>query len=326
MALYGIMWKFTPILKHTLWGGSKIAKLKGMVGKGESIGESWEISSLAGSVSVVADGVDAGLSILQLIVRDKERLLGRRNYERHGDEFPLLVKFIDAEKDLSIQVHPDDAMASMHGHRGKTEMWYVVDAVEGTRICNGFRNRIDKSDYSQMVASGRIMDSLNYIDIAKDDVYYIPAGRIHAIGAGAFLVEVQQASDVTYRVYDYMRRDADGRLRELHVDLASEALDFEDVGGGAIAYEKSDDSAMTLMQTDYFTTQLYRLREEYVRDLRDLDSFVVITLTEGECRIIEGEESRVVAAGDTILIAAQAQSYTIIPNGSVAFVEAFIEA
>lgn len=320
------MWKFTPILKHTLWGGSKIAKLKGMVGKGESIGESWEISSLAGSVSVVADGVDAGLSILQLIVRDKERLLGRRNYERYGDEFPLLVKFIDAEKDLSIQVHPNDAMALMHGHRGKTEMWYVVDAADGTRICNGFRNRIDKSDYSQMVASGRIMDSLNYIDIAKDDVYYIPAGRIHAIGAGAFLVEVQQASDVTYRVYDYMRRDADGRLRELHVDLASKALDFDDVGGGAIVYAKNDDSAMTLMQTDYFTTQLYRLREEYVRDLRNLDSFVVITLTEGECRIIEGEESRVVAAGDTILIAAQAQSYTIIPNGSVAFVEAFIEA
>ena len=162
-----------------------------MVDKGESIGESWEISSLAGSVSVVADGVDAGLSILQLIARDKECLLGRHNYERHGNEFPLLVKFIDAEKDLSIQVHPDDAMASMHGHRGKTEMWYVVDAAEGTRICNGFRNRIDKSDYSQMVASGRIMDSLNYIDIAKDDVYYIPAGRIHAIGAGAFLVEVQ---------------------------------------------------------------------------------------------------------------------------------------
>ena len=213
----------------------------------------------------------------------------------------------------------------MHGHRGKTEMWYVVDAAEGTRICNGFRKRIDKSDYSQMVASGRIMDSLNYIDIAKDDVYYIPAGRIHAIGAGAFLVEVQQASDVTYRVYDYMRRDANGRLRELHVDLASEALDFDDVGGGAIAYEKSGDSAMTLMQTNYFTTQLYRLREQYVRDLRDLDSFVVITLTEGECRIIEGEESRVVAAGDTILIAAKAQSYTIIPSGSVAFVEAFIE-
>ena len=320
------MWKFTPILKHTLWGGNKIARLKGLADKGDSIGESWEISSLTGSVSVVADGVDAGLTILQLIARDKECLLGRHNYERYGDEFPLLVKFIDAEKDLSIQVHPDDAMASAKGYRGKTEMWYVVDAAEGTRICNGFCNRIDKSDYSQMVASGRIMESLNYIDIAKDDVYYIPAGRIHAIGAGAFLVEVQQASDVTYRVYDYMRRDANGRLRELHVDLASEALDFDDVGGGAIAYEKSGDSAMTLMQTDYFTTQLYRLREEYVRDLRDLDSFVVITLTEGECRIIEGEESRVVAAGDTILIAAKAQSYTVIPSGSVAFVEAFIEA
>lgn len=320
------MWKFTPILKHTLWGGSKIAELKGMDDKGESIGESWEISSLAGSVSVVADGVDAGLSILQLIARDKERLLGCRNYERHGEEFPLLVKFIDAEKDLSIQVHPDDAMASTHGHRGKTEMWYVVDAAEGTRICNGFRNRIDKSDYSQMVASGRIMDSLNYIDIAKDDVYYIPAGRIHAIGAGAFLVEVQQASDVTYRVYDYMRRDADGKLRELHVDLASEALDFDDVGGGAICYDKVSDGEMTLMQTDYFTTLLYRLRHAHVRDLRNLDSFVVITVTEGECRIIEGEESRMVAAGDTILIAAKAQSYTIIPSGSVAFVEAFIEA
>ena len=320
------MWKFTPILEHTLWGGNKIARLKGLTDKGESIGESWEISSLEGSVSVVADGVDVGLSILQLIARDKERLLGRRNYERHGDEFPLLVKFIDAEKDLSIQVHPDDALALTQGHRGKTEMWYVVDAAEGTRICNGFRNRIDKSDYSQMVASGRIMDSLNYIDIAKDDVYYIPAGRIHAIGAGAFLVEVQQASDVTYRVYDYMRRDADGRLRELHVDLASEALDFDDVGGGAIGYDKNDDTAMTLMQTDYFTTQLYRLREQYVRDLSDLDSFVVITVTEGECQITEGDENRVVTAGDTILIAAQTQSYTIIPNGSVAFVEAFIEA
>ena len=319
--------KFEPNLKTVIWGGGKIRKLKKLADAPDCIGESWELTGVPGQESVVSNGEYAGRDIKSLLGEFGAQVVGLNTYNKYGDMFPIMVKFIDAAKDLSIQVHPDDDFAKRrHQGMGKTELWYVVDAAEGTRICNGFRNRIDKSDYSQMVASGRIMDSLNYIDIAKDDVYYIPAGRIHAIGAGAFLVEVQQASDVTYRVYDYMRRDADGRLRELHVDLASEALDFDEVGGGAIAYEKSGDSAMTLMQTDYFTTQLYRLREEYVRDLRDLDSFVVITLTEGECRIIEGEESRVVAAGDTILLAAKAQSYTIIPNGSVAFVEAFIEA
>lgn len=318
------MWKFKPILKHTIWGGKRIAALKGLQSSDLSVGESWEISSLPGSVSVVAEGPDQGKSILDLVALQGASLLGNENFHKFGNEFPLLIKFIDADKDLSIQVHPDDEMARRFGQKGKTEMWYVVDAKPDTRICNGFRHEVHERDYSQLVASGNIEDALNYIPIVKDDVYYIPAGRIHAIGAGAFLVEVQQASDVTYRVYDYMRRDSDGSLRELHVDLAREALDFGDVGAGAVECPINPDGSTTLMHSPYFTTCLYRTSSVIERDLTSLDSFVVIVVTEGACTLISDSESVNIKAGETILIPASAQHYTIKAEKPTVLLETYI--
>lgn len=319
------MWKFIPILKQTIWGGNKIARLKGFETDETPIGESWEISSLPGSVSVVEDGVDQGKTINELVVREKDKLLGKVNYQRFGEEFPLLIKFIDAEKDLSIQVHPNNEMASRYGQKGKTEMWYVVNAVEDSKICNGFIDRLKPSDCSAMIKSGVIENHLNYLKIAKGDVYYIPAGRIHAIGAGALLVEVQQSSDVTYRVYDYNRRDIDGNLRELHIDLAQEALDFSDVGGYKVDYTKAENAPMLLKQTEFFTTQLYHLTQNYLRDFSKTDSFIVLVVTEGSCVVKAGSDERKVTAGESLLIEANAKSYTIEPTDEVTIVEAYIE-
>lgn len=318
------MWKFIPILKQTIWGGKRIATLKGLTTGDVSIGESWEISSLPGSVSVVAEGSDKGDTITQLIQHRKARLLGNKNYAKYGDEFPLLIKFIDAEKDLSIQVHPDEQMAKRYNQRAKTEMWYVVDADENTRICSGFHSKVDSLDYIGMIESGTIEEALNYIQIKKDDVFYIPAGRIHAIGAGAFLVEVQQASDVTYRVYDYMRKDSEGNLRELHVEKACEALDFNDVDAKGINYEKQTDKPMMLMRNDCFTVKLYRLTERYVRDMSELDSFVVLIATEGECEVSTKGENICLKAGETLLIEAEVDEYIINPKGKSTIVETYI--
>lgn len=319
------MWKFIPILKQTIWGGHKIAHLKEIEAVEMPIGESWEISSLPGSVSVVEDGADKGKSIYELVAREKDKLLGKENYQRFGDEFPLLIKFIDAEKDLSIQVHPDDEMASKFQQKGKTEMWYVVDATEDTKICNGFIDRLNPSECSAMIKSGTIENHLNYLNISEGDAYYIPAGRIHAIGAGALLVEVQQSSDVTYRVYDYNRRDKDGCLRELHVDLAQEALDFSEVGEYRVSYERVDNAPMLLKQTEFFTTRLYHLTQTFVRDYSEIDSFMVLVVTNGECEITVGDSKRKVKAGETILIEASAKSYRVDPYDDVTIVESYIE-
>lgn len=308
------MWIFEPILKHTIWGGHRIARLKGLSSDDSSVGESWEISSIPGSVSVVSDGEDSGLTITQLVDKYKAELLGKENYSIYGNEFPLLIKFIDADKDLSIQVHPNDDMGRKYGHRGKTEMWYVVDAAADTRICTGFSRVVDECEYSELVKTGRIEDVVNRVGISKGELYYIPAGRIHAIGAGAFLVEVQQSSDVTYRVYDYMRRDANGVLRELHTELACEALDFKDLTPTAIPYHHHVNEQSQLLATPYFKTMLYDLTDEYTVDLSELDSFVALVVAEGECRISADDDVIEIKNGNTVLIGASSKSVRISPN------------
>ena len=214
------MYKFQPILKSLIWGGDKIAPYKQIETSQQQVGESWELSGVKGNESVVAGGPEAGTPLPELIARHGAGLLGAKNFERFGEEFPLLIKFIDARQDLSIQVHPNDELAwERHQSKGKTEMWYVVAADKGAHLRSGFSKQVTPAEYAASVADNTITDILADYQIHPGDVFFLPAGRVHSIGAGAFIAEIQQTSNITYRIYDFNRRDADGNTRELHTEL-----------------------------------------------------------------------------------------------------------
>ena len=226
------IYKFNSILKPVLWGGDKLVAFKGLPAQREPIGESWELSALPGRVSVVTNGDEAGMTLTELVQRYGAALVGEDVCRRYGERFPLLIKLIDAKRDLSIQVHPGDEYAlAHHGCKGKTEMWYVLDADEGAVVRTGFSRTVTAEEYDRKVAEGSVLDIINATSSGKGDVFFIPAGQIHTIGAGNLIVEIQQTSDITYRVWDYGRRDADGNLRELHTRQAREALSFEAFNG-----------------------------------------------------------------------------------------------
>ena len=209
------MIKFEPLLKQTLWGGDKIIPFKHLNDTLENVGESWEISGVKDNETIVSEGEYKGKSLNQLVRELKGKLVGQENYERFGNEFPLLIKFIDAKRDLSIQVHPNDEVAHRHGKsRGKTEMWYALPCDKGAKLYCGLKKQITPEEYKAMVENDTITDALAEYEVKEGDVFFIPAGRIHAIGAGCFVAEIQQTSDVTYRIYDYKRKDKDGNYRE----------------------------------------------------------------------------------------------------------------
>ena len=240
--------KFHPILKQTLWGGERIIPYKELASGLSRVGESWELSGMPGSESVVAEGPWAGSTLSELIGRFGAELLGKANYARFGQEFPLLVKFIDAREDLSIQVHPDDELArKRHGKSGKCEMWYVLEAEPGASLLTGFSRPIAPAEYERRVADNTLTDVLNRQAIASGDVFYLPAGRVHSIGKGSFIVEIQQSSDITYRIYDFDRRDAAGNSRELHTELAREAIDFESSENSRITYAPENNQEVRLV-------------------------------------------------------------------------------
>lgn len=316
------MWKFEPILKSTIWGGEGIAPFKGIETAQTCVGESWELSGVKGDESVVADGPEAGMKLPELLEKFGPAITGERNFKRYGTRFPLLIKFIDARADLSVQVHPDDALARRLGQEnGKTEMWYVIDAAPGTRLANGFREPVDPADYERLVESGDIEKVLNFCPIKPGDVFFIPAGRVHTIGAGAFVLEIQQTSNTTYRIYDYHRKDASGNERQLHTVLAQEAINFSDTEGEAVEYVPHQDIPVNVTRCPYFTTNLINLDEEVMRDYAELDSFVVLIVTEGSGELHCGADAvsnvpthMKVKRGDTVLVSASAQGLTITPD------------
>ena len=311
------MLKFEPILKTVVWGGEKLAAYKGLTTDLHGIGESWELSGLAGHCSVVAEGPDRGLSLAGLIARDGAQLLGERNLRRFGGAFPLLVKFIDARADLSVQVHPNDALArTRHGApNGKTEMWYVVAADDDARLKVGFRTPVSREAYEAAVADGTIADLLAEYRVQAGDLFFLPAGRIHTIGAGTFLVEIQQPSDITYRVWDYNRLDTNGRLRELHTELAKEAIDFTVAPDYRTSYAAAQDRAVPLIACDCFTTQLYDLTAAQSLDLTTLDSFVVAICIEGAGSLTDDRGERLpIRRGETVLIPASTRRLTVDPQ------------
>lgn len=320
------MWTFKPIFKTTIWGGERIAPFKGIETEQKNIGESWEISGVEGDESIVSNGPDAGKTITQLIDKYGTSLLGERNYKKYGDRFPLLIKFIDAREDLSVQVHPDDKLAHERGKKsGKTEMWYVLGAEPGARLANGFNRQVESSDYRRLVETGEIMDVLNFNDIHPGDTFFIPAGRVHAIGKGAFVAEIQQTSDVTYRLYDYKRKDKDGKERELHTDLAFDAINFNDTEGRSVAYTPHPDIPVNLMTSPFFTTNLLQIDEKVLRDYSEFDTFVVIIAAEGEASLVCGNETLEIRRGTSVLIPASAKGLSIVPKGKFTAIETYIK-
>lgn len=311
--------RFTPILKSLIWGGNKIAPYKGMETFMSNIGESWELSGVAGDESVVAEGEYAGRTLPQLIAKLKEKLVGRKVYERFGEEFPLLVKFIDARDDLSIQVHPNDELPqARHGKHGKTEMWYVVDAAEGAHLKSGFSQRITSAEYEQRVADNTITDVLCDYAVRPGDLFFLPAGRVHAICAGSFVAEIQQTSDVTYRIYDYGRTGKDGKPRELHTELAREAIDYTVLPDYRSHYVSAKNRETELVACPYFTTSFYDLDAPDEKDLSQLDSFLVVMCLSGSGVLTDDEDNETpVRQGETLLVPAAARSIRFVPEGAM---------
>lgn len=300
------IYKFNNILKPVLWGGDKLVAFKGLPACDEPIGESWELSAVPGHESVVMGGEDDGLTLSQLVQRYGADLVGEDVYRRYGDSFPLLIKLIDAKRDLSIQVHPDDDMAQRrHGSFGKNEMWYILDADEGATIATGFKRPITPEEFDRHLAEGTILDVVNRDVSHPGDVFYIPAGMIHAIGAGNLLAEVQQSSDITYRVWDYNRRDADGNLRELHTSQAREALDYNALDGQVALPEPSLIGSTELLTTRYFSLTHYIVVKGLRIEIPQSHSFLALTCIQGESLIeAEGLPSSAIKQGETVLIPA----------------------
>lgn len=319
--------KFEPILKQTLWGGDRIIPFKHLNDTLPNVGESWEVSAVEGSESIVANGPDKGFTLPEMVRKYKEELMGEANYARFGNKFPLLIKFIDAKLDLSIQVHPDDTLAKKrHNCFGKNEMWYVVDADKGAKLISGFSEQITPKEYKERVHNGTFAEVLQTCEIKPGDVFYVPAGRVHGIGAGAFVAEIQQTSDITYRIFDYNRKDKDGKMRELHTSQAIDAINFADVQEDfRTNYDAVLNEPVEIVASPYFTTSVYDMTEEITCDYSELDSFVILICVEGECRIIDDEKNELtVRAGETVLLPAATQELTIIPQEKVKLLETYV--
>lgn len=308
--------RFEPIFKERLWGGEKLRTVLGKPATGSQIGESWEISGVPGDESVVAEGPYAGQRLTELIAAFPEALLGRRVLEQFGTEFPILVKFIDASQDLSIQLHPDDRLArARHGSFGKTEMWYIMDADPGARLIVGFERDVSRREYEKALAEGRLTELLHYLEAKPGDGIFIPAGKIHAIGAGVLLAEIQQSSDVTYRVYDFNRRDASGRLRELHTDLALDAMDFSRRDDFILGYRRDADQTCNMARTPYFTTNYLNLTRTFEADLGSRDAFTIFLCVSGGARVRLGPSQAELKTGETLLIPAAAGQVVLETKG-----------
>lgn len=318
--------KFKPILKQTIWGGDRIIPFKHLNENLPNVGESWEISGVPGNESVVANGEFRGKTLRELINIFREELVGESVYKRFSTTFPLLIKFIDAKQDLSIQVHPDDETAKKrHNSLGKTEMWYVMDATEGAKLRSGFKTKIGPKEYKELVHNSTITDVLAEYEIKKGDVFFLPAGRVHSIGAGAFIAEIQETSDITYRIFDFDRKDANGNTRELHTELAKDVIDYEVHDDYRTQYTPEMNEPVELVACPYFTTSVYDMTETINCDYTELDSFIIYICMEGSCTITNNDgDSIELQAGESTLLAATTQEVTIEPHDHVKLLETYV--
>ena len=320
------MYKFEPILKSMLWGGDKIIPYKGVESEMKQVGESWEISGVKDNESVVAEGADAGMKLPELIARYKAALLGKKNFERFGMEFPLLIKFIDARQDLSIQVHPNDELAwERHQSKGKTEMWYVVQADEKAHLMSGLTKHITPEEYAAKVEDNTITEVLHDYNVQAGDVFFLPAGRIHSIGTGCFIAEIQQTSDITYRIYDFGRVGLDGKPRELHTELSKAAIDYTVLEDYKTAYEDVKNAENEIVSCEYFTTSIYDLTEPAKAPVKANDSFLIVICVDGNGSLTDAEGNTVsLRQGETVLVPADTEEVTFTPEGGMKLITSYI--
>ncbi len=301
------IYTFEPYFKSVIWGGDKILKLKHSDIRQANVGESWEVSAVPGHESVVCDGPEKGKNLAQLVAEHKGTLVGEHVYKRYGDTFPLLVKIIDAKRDLSVQVHPDDELAAKrHNSLGKTEMWYLLDTEPNAKIYAGLSQQIGPDDYERLVAEDRIMDVVAANDANPGDVFFLPAGRIHAIGAGNLLAEIQETSDITYRVYDYGRLDADGKPRQLHTAEARDAIDYSVYPNYKTDYDHNAAGDIELIRCNHFAIDRVAVDGDSPMRMPD-DSFLIVMCLHGECTLsIDGADPVAMPAGTSALVPADA--------------------
>ena len=318
--------KFKPILKEKIWGGNTLVSGYGKNRDGlKNIGESWEISALANDLSVVNNGFLAGNNIEELVEVYMGDLVGEKIYDRFGDEFPLLIKLIEAKEDLSVQVHPGNEMAkNLHNAYGKTEMWYILECDKDAKIYSGFSRPVTREEYLDALAGDTVPGLLNVENPEPGDAFFTPAGRIHAIGAGIVLAEIQQTSDITYRIYDWGRRNSDGTSRELHTDLAVEAIDFSSSGRNRIRKQVYDGAPVTLVNCEFFNVNIVHFHNTLERDYNFIDSFVIYLCTGGRFSIRWEGRSEEIIKGETVLIPATLGNILLEPLQEATILEIYI--
>lgn len=329
---------------HTIvWGGCDLKPLKGLPQDSETIGESWEVSAVPGSESVVKNGPLAGRNLANITEEYGHLLLGKAVAAKYGGKFPILVKIIDAAKDLSIQVHPDDALAkARHNCFGKTEMWYVMKAAPGAALYSGFKQPVSKNEYAKRIADGTICDVLQKHEVKSGDVFFIPAGRVHAICGGLMVAEIQQSSDITYRIFDYNRVGLDGKPRQLHTEEAADAIDYSVHDDYRTHYERKNNKPVPLVETSFFIVKLLEVDRSFHRKLYKYDSFIAYMCLEGDCTIrikstqgfgdgvMPAEEDTIVrlTEGNSCLIPASVADLYVEPNnaaGTTKLLETYID-
>lgn len=317
--------KFSPILKDKIWGGSKLQKLFDKNADSDNLGESWELSGIKGDESVVTNGALSDKSLVDLIETYKSELLGKKVFEKYGSNFPLLFKLIDANDNLSIQVHPGDEMAlKRHNSFGKTEMWYVVDAEPEGGLIVGFKEDCTQEIYKKALSEGKVESLLQKVNVSKGDVFFIPAGLVHAIGKGVVVAEIQQSSDITYRIYDFERKDDNGNERELHVEQALDVINFKASTNPKIDYKSTKNESIQLAQCNYFTTNKLELSDSLVVNYAEIDSFVVYMCLSGSFKVESTSAVLQVNAGDTVMIPANIDTIKLIPETEAELLEVYI--
>lgn len=303
--------KFKPILKEKIWGGEKLNDYFNKASDSKKIGESWEISTVPEDISVISNGAFKGQSLQELLETHKYNLIGKNNYQIFGNDFPLLIKFIDAKEDLSIQLHPDDTLAKKrHNSFGKTEMWYVIQADKDANLIVGFNKKMDKETYLKHLEDKTLTQILNFDKIKEGDTYFIEAGRVHAIGAGVLLAEIQQTSDVTYRVYDWGRKDSDGNERELHNTIAIDAFNFNLKDDFRVDYRKDKNRSNEMVSCPFFTTNYLDIDSD-IEMKNTKDSFLIYMCVDGEVEVLTDTATEVISKGETILIPAAIERFTL---------------
>jgi len=318
--------KFNPIFKERIWGGTKLQTMLQKNINGEAIGESWEISDVKGEPSVVSKGELHGKTLQELSETFQVELLGEKVYDAFGTKFPLLIKYIDAKSDLSIQVHPNDALAKKrHNSFGKTEMWYVMQADEGAELMVGFNQEITKEEYQTHLENNTLTEILNFEKVQKGDVYFLPTGRIHAIGGGIVLAEIQQTSDITYRIFDWNSVDAEGNSRELHTALALDAIDYTLHKNYKTEYTSEANKTATIVDCPYFTTNLIPFEGEVVLNHHHKDSFVIYMCVKGNVSFQTKNHQEILSFGETLLLPASIKNAVVTTNEASELLEVYIK-